>query len=144
VQRDCWDDAACPGERNKAAFHSDDFIPLMERDQFRILDGDTELVPNVWARSTGGHARGHQIVTVESGSEKLAFLGDLVPTSHHLPLPYISATDYAPDETLEQKRQLLDFVAQDGWLAIFSHDDEHRAGYLNRRNGDLLFRSVEL
>ena len=144
MQRACWEDANAPNERHHDAFHPDDFVPLMERGLIQLLDGDAELVPHVWVRHTGGHARGHQIVTIEGGSERVAFLGDLVPTAHHVPLPYITAFDHSPDETLEQKRRFLDLIERNGWLIIFSHDDERRAGYLDRRNGNLLFRAVEL
>ena len=144
VQRSCWEDANAPSERNKAAFHPDNFQPLIEQDQLRILEGDTELIPKVWVRATGGHARGHQIVTIESETEKLAFLGDLIPTVHHLPLPYVSSFDFAPDESVERKRQLLDLITKDGWVVAFSHDSENQAGYLSKRNGSTLFRAITL
>jgi glyoxylase-like metal-dependent hydrolase (beta-lactamase superfamily II) len=144
VQRECWEDANAPSERNKASFHPDNFQPLIEQDQLRILEGDTELIPGVWVRATGGHARGHQIVTVESEAGKLAFLGDLIPTVHHLPLPYVSSFDFSPDESVERKRKLLDLITKDGWIAIFSHDAENQAGYLSKRNGNTFFRAVTL
>ena len=49
---------------------------------------------------TNGPSKGHQIVLVERGSEKVAYASDLIPTPYHLPLPYIPATHEFPNETL--------------------------------------------
>ncbi len=144
IQRACWEEANAPNERNRASYRPEDFLPLMERAQVQLLDGDAEIMPHVWARPTGGHSLGHQIVTIEGRSERIAFLGDLVPTNYHLGLPYIAAFDDAPNETLEQKRRLLALIEREGWLMVFSHDDTYKAGYLDQRNGKLLFRAVEL
>ena len=143
VQRLAWEEATNPNERAKAAYHSDDFLPLEERGQVCLLDGDTEVVPGVRVRVTGGHSRGHQMVLVNYGGERVAFLGDLIPTPHHLQLPYIASLDQYPEDTLATKRALLDEAERSGWLLVFSHGFRERAGYLEKRNGEWNFRPVE-
>ena len=64
------------------------------------------------------------------------FLGDAVPTPYHIDLANISAYDEHPEETLEQKRELLNEAAKDGWLVIFGHGNGDRAGYLEQRAGE--------
>ena len=93
---------------------------------------------------TNGHARGHQVVMVNHGGERIAFLGDLVPTPYHLDLAAISAFDQFPEETLEMKREYLHQAEREGWLLIFAHGHDRNAGYLERRNGHSVFRPVEL
>jgi glyoxylase-like metal-dependent hydrolase (beta-lactamase superfamily II) len=61
-------------------------------------------------------------VVLRSGGETACFLGDVVPTSHHLPLPWIMGYDVEPLVTLESKRALLADALREDWLLIFEHD----------------------
>ncbi|MBI2855548.1 MAG: MBL fold metallo-hydrolase [Chloroflexi bacterium] len=144
VQQACWDEANNPNERAEVSHHPEDFSCLQDVGQLTLLDGDTEIFPGVWVRETGGHCRGHQVIQLTCGGEKVMFLGDMVPTPHHLDLPYITAFDQHPEETLEQKRELLAQAAKEGWLVIFGHGNGERAGYLERRDGAIILRPVNL
>jgi len=144
VQRTCWEDACNPNERRQEIHRKEDFRPIEEKGQLELLDGDSEIYPGLWVRVTDGHARGHQVVLLNHGGERIAFLGDLVPTPHHLDMSAISAFDQFPEETLERKRELLGQAEKEGWLLIFSHGHEQKAGYLERRNGGTYLRPVEL
>ena len=144
VQSECWEDACSPNERCQEIHRSEDFSPIAEKGQVEFLDGDSEIFPGLGVRLTSGHAKGHQIVLVNHGGERIAFLGDLVPTPYHLDLAAISAFDQFPEETLERKRELLHQAEREGWLLIFSHGHDRNAGYLERRNGSTYLRPVEL
>jgi glyoxylase-like metal-dependent hydrolase (beta-lactamase superfamily II) len=87
---------------------------------------------------------GHQIVVFTHGGERVAYLGDLVPTSYHLALGCISSSDRTPEVTLDSKRKILNEATHDGWLLVFSHGTKDRSGYLENRNGRPHLRSVEL
>ena len=137
VQRLDWHEATHPSERTQGSYLSEDFLPLEESGQLELLDGDVEISTGVWLKVTGGHTLGHQMVYIESGDLRVAFLGDLLPTSHHLPLAYVTAWDVRPLDTLERKRQFLAQAETEGWLLIFGHGLGLRAGYLVRRDGRL-------
>jgi glyoxylase-like metal-dependent hydrolase (beta-lactamase superfamily II) len=138
VQRSCWQDACNPNERCIARHRSENFLPIAERGQLELLDGDAEIFPGLNVIVTDGHARGHH------GGERIVFLGDLVPTHHHLNLPVISAFDYSPEGTLEQKREILMDAERQGWLIVFSHGHDTKAGYLERRGDTTYLRPVDL
>jgi glyoxylase-like metal-dependent hydrolase (beta-lactamase superfamily II) len=72
-----------------------------------LLERDTEIFPGLSVMVTGGHARGHQMVMFNHGGERIVYLGDLIPTPYHLNPMVISAFDYFPEVTLEQKREVL-------------------------------------
>ncbi len=133
VQRESWNDANNPNERFQSAHRNDNFAPLKERGQIELLDGDSEIFPGLNVIVTGGHSPGHQILFFNHGGERLAFLGDLVPTHHHLNLPVISAFDYSPETTLDQKHEILDFVHRKGMMLVFGHGHSVKAGYMERR-----------
>ncbi len=144
VQSVCWQEARNPNERCQDVYRREDFCPIEERGQLELLDGDREIFPGLSVKVTNGHARGHQIVLARYGGERIAFLGDLVPTPHHLEMAAISAFDQFPEETLERKREFLRQAEREGWLLIFAHGYEQKAGYLERRNGSTFLRPVEL
>jgi glyoxylase-like metal-dependent hydrolase (beta-lactamase superfamily II) len=73
-------------------------------------------------RRTPGHTPHHQSIVIRSGGETAIFLGDVVPTHAHLPLPWIMGYDVEPLVTLESKRALLAEAAREGWTVIFEHD----------------------
>ena len=144
VQRNCWEDACSPNERCQDIHRTEDYHPIEEKSQLELIDGDQEIFPGLWVKVTDGHSRGHQIVLLHHGGERIAFLGDLVPTAHHLDLGAISAYDQFPEDTLEKKRELLGQAEKDGWLLIFAHGHDRKAGYLEGTNGHARLRPVEL
>ncbi|MFI5279179.1 MAG: hypothetical protein ACHQU1_01690, partial [Gemmatimonadales bacterium] len=50
------------------------------------------------------------------------FLGDMCPTSAHLPGPWIMGYDVEPLVTLATKKRVLKQAADEGWELIFEHD----------------------
>ena len=61
-------------------------------------------------------------ILIESVGERAFYLGDLVPTQAHLPLPWIMGYDVEPLVTLETKRRILKQAVDENWLVIFEHD----------------------
>ena len=144
VQRRCYEEALSPNERFKASFYEDDFLPLEEKGLLTLLDGDTEIIQGVSVVVTNGPFTGHQTVLVDRGSERVAYMGDLIPTEYHLQLPCISALDRSPDDTLAEKRRMLKMVTDGGWLVVFGHGHENYAGYVQQRNGIASLTPVEI
>jgi glyoxylase-like metal-dependent hydrolase (beta-lactamase superfamily II) len=143
VQQGEFEDAARANERTRASYRSDNFTPIDHISQWEFLYGDTELVPGVTAVVTAGHTRCHQSVKVESEGRIAFFLGDLIPTVSHLPLPYIMGYDLFPIQTLETKRWVLDRALEERWLLLFEHDPLVQAGYVRKdRDGRYFLREV--
>ncbi len=133
VQEIEWKWATRPNERTKASYLQENILPI--REQLELLDGDTEIVKGVRVVRTGGHTAGHEIVVIESNGEYGAFLGDLVPMSLHVPLPYIMAYDNFPIDTLEKKKELYPEFIKNDYLLFFEHDREPVAGKLELQDG---------
>ena len=144
VQRSCWEEASSPSERFRNVYFENNFKPIAEWEQLELMDGDHEILPGLSVTMTNGPTRGHQIVTLNHGGERVAFLGDLVPTAHHLDLASIPSFDQYPEETLEQKREMLSRAEKEGWLLIFSHGTDRKAGYLENYNGKTYLRPIDL
>ncbi|MGH7230813.1 MAG: MBL fold metallo-hydrolase [Nitrospiraceae bacterium] len=132
VQRGEYEDAAAANERTKASYRPENFMPIAHARAWDFLDGDTELAPGISTMVTHGHTRWHQGVKIESEGKTAFYLGDLIPTVSHLPLPYIMGYDLYPLQTLEAKRSVLDQAFDEKWLLIFEHDPRVRMGYVRK------------
>lgn len=137
VQKGEWEDATRPHERSRASYRPDDFVPIAEAGQLDLVDGEAEVAPGVRVVPTGGHTRHHQIVVVDSG-EGLLVPTDLLPTTSHLPLPYVMGYDLYPVDTLEAKRRLLAAAAERGSRILFYHDRRRPLGRVRRQDDGYL------
>src|SRR6184192_51311 len=132
VQRGEYEDAARANERTRASYRRENFTPVAHVDQWEFMDGETELVPGVSVVVTEGHTRHHQSIKIESEGQIAFYLGDLIPTVSHLPLPYIMGYDLYPLQTLETKRWVLDRAFDENWLLVFEHDPKVLMGRVRK------------
>ena len=143
IHRGEWEDATNPDERTRGSYITDDYLPLEGRKgaiEFVDGDGEIEVVAGVSVVVTGGHTAFHQCVKVESEGKVALFLADLIPMASHLPLPYITAYDLVPQETLRAKKRLLNRAVDEGWLVVFQHDPRVEAAYLRREGAKTVLR----
>src|SRR3989442_111812 len=115
-------------ERTAASYLRPNFEPV----PFNLVTGEADLVPGIGCLPTPGHVPYHQSILIESGGERACFVADLVPTTAHLPLPWIMGYDLEPLVTLESKRSLYRRAEAEAWLLFFEHDPEVVAGRLGR------------
>ena len=128
VQRRELEFARHTNERTAGSY----LTPNFDAVPFTLLDGESEPVPGIRCLPTPGHVPFHTSILIESGGERACFLADLVPTSAHLPLPWIMGYDLEPLVTLESKRQLYRRAEGEGWLLVFEHDPAVVAGRLGK------------
>lgn len=122
VQKGEFEYATHPNERVRASYLAPNFAPVAAAGRFRFIEGEVEVLPGIRALPTPGHVPFHQSFLVTSDGESLVYLGDLVPTSAHLPAPWIMGYDVEPLVTLETKKRVLTRAATEGWLLFFEHD----------------------
>jgi glyoxylase-like metal-dependent hydrolase (beta-lactamase superfamily II) len=122
VQRGELEFARHTNERTRASYLPHNFEPIASAQRWRLLDGDQEVLPGISVRVTPGHVPYHQVVVLTHRGETGVFVGDLFPTTAHLPLAWIMGYDLEPLRTLESKRALLADALAGGWRLIFEHD----------------------
>jgi glyoxylase-like metal-dependent hydrolase (beta-lactamase superfamily II) len=137
IRRGEWNDAVRPHERNRASYRADNFVPLVEAGVVDFVDEDASVMPCVRVQRTGGHTMHHQIVWIESGNGRAVFLADLMPTSAHLPDPWIMGYDLYPMDTLFAKQAFARAVAQRETLVFFEHDPAIPAAFITEQQGKL-------
>ena len=122
VRRGEWEYAHSRNERIRASYLPHNFEPVERAGRLELIDGEPEIVPGVTLLHTPGHTPHHQSVLLRSEGETACFLADVIPTSAHLPLPWIMGYDVEPLVTLESKRTILERARREEWLLIFEHD----------------------
>ena len=128
VQKGELDFARHTNERTAGSYLAHNFQGV----PFQLIDGEREILPGIHGIPTPGHVPFHQSVLVESGGERACFIADLVPTSAHLPLPWIMGYDLEPLVTLETRRRLYQRAEAEQWLLVFEHDPKVVSGRLDR------------
>jgi glyoxylase-like metal-dependent hydrolase (beta-lactamase superfamily II) len=132
AQRGEWEIATADLPELRGAYPQQNLHPLQESGQLRLVEGDVEILPGMRAIVTGGHTQFHQAIVIESAGETAVFLGDLCPTSRHLPTLWCMAYDVDLLQTRRNKPAVLGRVADEDWLALIDHDPDCVAMRLTR------------
>ena len=143
VQQKELEFATRTNERTAASYLEHNFAPVGTAGRWRLVNGETELLPGIRLVPTPGHVPYHQSVLIAHGGERACYLADLVPTTAHVPLPWIMGYDLEPLVTLETKRALLSRAEADGWLLVFEHDPDTALGRVVREKKSFAFAPLE-
>ncbi len=57
---------------------------------------------------------------ISDNNNTLVYGADLIPTSAHIPLPWIMAYDVQPTITIEEKKKLYSDAVNDNWICFSS------------------------
>jgi glyoxylase-like metal-dependent hydrolase (beta-lactamase superfamily II) len=123
-------------ERLRAAYrHIEECLAPLQN-ALEPLEGDTELMPGLDIRVSGGHTSGHQIVQVRAdGGGCFVHLADIVPTRSHMKGPWNQAYDLDALRTMEVKADYLGRAIAGGWWVSFAHDDRVLAAQVRNDRG---------
>ena len=144
VQKGEYDHALHPTERDQASYFQENFVPIHAAGKLMLLESDATIVPGVEVIRAPGHNADMQCVKITGGEKTAFFLADLVPTTAHLPLPWIMGYDLYPLTTLANKKEWIPKVVREGWIALFVHDAAVPAAYLRERDGRWEAEPVEV
>lgn len=122
VQKEHYEHALNPYDKDAASFLKNDFVPLVENGKLEMVEGDVEIFPGIKVHRCYGHTVAMQLVEIITGSKTFLFTADLIPTAAHIPFPYIMGYDNQPLVTLEEKKKWLPLIAENEWAIIFEHD----------------------
>ena len=142
VQISEWEEAMHPDERTSATYFTSNLKILEEEKLLELVDGEDEVATGIKLIKTGGHTPGHQAVLIEDGENKILCPGDIIPSTHHLRIPYVAAVDLFPRETMMQKRKFLKMCLDDGWILAFDHDLEVKLGKLEEKEGEIKITDI--
>jgi glyoxylase-like metal-dependent hydrolase (beta-lactamase superfamily II) len=116
--------ARSPNERDRASYDPANWEPYSQAGCLQPLEGDAEIRPGVRAVRLPGHNAGMQAIRIDSEGATAFYFADALPTTAHVPIPWIMAYDLYPVELIQNKKKLLEEAVREGWLCIFEHDPD--------------------
>ena len=117
-----WEDAFHPTELARGGYMSERLFALSEHGLLDLAGGRTCLGDGITLIPTPAHARGHQSVEITAGGQTLFCPGDIIPTRHHVRLPYVMAYDRDPEGVVQLKSAILRDAIAGKWVLFFPHD----------------------
>ena len=124
-----WKWATNPNDREKASFLKENINPMEDSGQLNFinLSGDkiqknSELGFDIFLAD--GHTDKQMIPMIKYQDKTLVFMADLLPTTGHIPLPFVMGYDMRPLLTLEEKKQFLNTAADEEFILFLEHDTQ--------------------
>lgn len=125
-----WEVGREQRERDAISYISENYDPLIESGQMRLLEGDAKIAPGISTRTYSGHTRSMQAIMLESDGQTACYISDLIPTTAHLDLTWGMAFDLYPLETIANKKRFYAEAVPGKWLVMFTHDVNTPWGYV--------------
>lgn len=151
-----WDWAVYPNEREKASFLKENILPIQESGQLKFLDinggndgklGETFFANDISVRFVSGHTQSMMLPQIKYMDRTVVFMADLLPSQGHIPLPYVMAYDMFPLTTLNEKKSFLNEALAGDYILFFEHDPVHECCNLQQTERGIrpkeLFKLVE-
>ena len=121
--------------REAASYLKDNFVPLLDMGILEFIDVEEGISfsKNISLSFVNGHTEAMMIpyIHLPSGNT-LIYCADLIPSHHHIPLPYIMAYDMKPLEVLKEKQKLHDRALDGKHFLFFEHDLDVCCGFLSK------------
>ena len=130
-------------ERDAVSYNSPNYDPLVESGQMTLLDagsfssnGRAEICPGVSVEPFPGHTAHMMGVHIEpprpvesrpaggTPTPRACYVGDLLPTAHHLDITWVMGYDLDPLRCIEERKRFYSRAIPEQWLVLFTHDHD--------------------
>jgi glyoxylase-like metal-dependent hydrolase (beta-lactamase superfamily II) len=126
-----WDWAVNPNDREKASFLKDNILPIQDSGQLKFIDvppaaegklSSSIFTENISVRFVYGHTESMMLPQIKYKDKTIVYMGDLLPSAGHTPIPYVMAYDMFPLTTLNEKKSFLTEAVDNNYILFFEHD----------------------
>jgi glyoxylase-like metal-dependent hydrolase (beta-lactamase superfamily II) len=121
-----WKWATEPNAREKASFLTENILPLQESGQLKFVERSGDYTKNVFNNFdvlfVDGHTESMMIPHIHYQDKTLVFMADLLPSTGHIPLPYVMGYDTRPLLTLNEKGKFLEEAVTKEFVLFLEHD----------------------
>ena len=131
-----WEWATIPNAREKASFLSENILPIQESGQLKFIERNGDFTKNAFNKMdmlfVDGHTESMMIPHIEYQDKKIIFMADLLPSTGHIPLPYVMGYDTRPLLTLSEKEKFLNTAVDNDYILFLEHDSANECCTLKR------------
>ncbi|MFD1552322.1 MBL fold metallo-hydrolase [Putridiphycobacter roseus] len=121
-----WKWATEPNAREKASFLAENINPIQESGQLKFIERTGKFVensfPDISFLFVDGHTESQMIPHIKYKGKTIVFMADLLPSTGHIPLPYVMGYDTRPLLTLDEKEIFLNKAANENYILFLEHD----------------------
>lgn len=117
-----WNWALQPNEREKASFLKENILPIHQSGRLRFLKKDDRIFPGFDFFLSNGHTEAMVIPHIRCKDTTIVYMADLIPSSAHIPVPYVMGYDIRPLVTMSEKKDFLDKACKENYILFFEHD----------------------
>lgn len=117
-----WNWAINPNPREGASFLKENILPIQESGQLKFLAEGDPFHPGVEVLWVHGHTEAQMLPQIKIDGKTLAFMGDLIPSTGHIPIPYVMGYDVRPLVTMAEKAKFLEQALEGEYFLFFQHD----------------------
>ncbi|MEI6266208.1 MAG: MBL fold metallo-hydrolase [Sphingobacteriia bacterium] len=129
-----WDWAVNPNERERASFLKENILPIQETGKLEFVPtplsdfdannllGSSDFIKDISIRFVNGHTNSMMLPQINYKGRTIVYMADLLPSTAHIPLPYIMGYDMFPYTTLQEKKSFLKEAADNNYVLFFEHD----------------------
>ena len=120
---DHWQWATVPNQREKASFLSENILPMQESGHLNFVDLKNKSNFKAFDIITAdGHTEKQMLPKIQYKDQTIVFMADLLPSTGHIPLPYVMGYDTRPLLTMDEKGKFLKEAADNNYILYLEHD----------------------
>lgn len=141
IHRQHYDYSLNPTARDIGSFHAQYFKGLIEtaekNGKVHWLEGKEGVILTDGKDSINFKCSfGHTPYLMHAYDENFIYMADLVPTAHHVPIPWVMAYDIAPGQTTKDKAEFYQFISDTKKTMVFEHDMQTWGAKIALKNGE--------
>jgi len=134
LSRKQWDNYKNPNRLEADSIFADNIQPVYDAGQLNLIEDDTLLAEGFDMRLFDGHSKGQIVSYIETDNGIYTFPGDLIPTSAHVPVEWISAYDICAITSANEKLRFLKEACQYDYKLVYCHDAICEEGKVKKLN----------
>jgi len=129
-----WETYLNPNLLEVDSIFKDNIQPVHDAGILNLIEGNTQLYDGFELRLFDGHSTGQIVVYMDTENGKYTFPGDLIPTSAHIPIEWISGYDICALTSVNEKQRFLEEAVHGNYTLIYCHDSETESGRVKKLN----------
>lgn len=125
--RQHWDWALNPNDREKASFLKENILPIQESGQLAFVESTdgVQFTDQIRIRFAHGHTDAMMLPQVSYKGKTLLYAADLLPSTGHIPLPYVMSYDIRPLTTMDERKRYWQEAMEGEYVLFLEHDPLH-------------------
>jgi glyoxylase-like metal-dependent hydrolase (beta-lactamase superfamily II) len=134
-----WQSALHPNAREKASYVKEYLLAIQHSGKLKFIENEELGMENIEIEFVFGHTESMMLCHIYKDKQTISYCADLIPSHHHIKLPYIMAYDIRPMDSLKEKTIFLEKALENNHILFFEHDKNIECATLKRTEKGIEF-----